>query len=40
MRLNPNASDVLIDASALKAGIYFAQKQTQTGINTIKLIKE
>jgi len=38
MRLNPNASNVVIDASALKAGVYFAQ--IQTGINTIKLIKE
>ena len=38
--LNPNSEEVSIDASTLPAGIYFARIKSETGSNSIKLIKE
>jgi hypothetical protein len=40
MSLNPNSSDVLIDGTSLKAGMYFAQIKTASGIQSLKLIKK
>lgn len=40
MTLNPNASDVVINATALKAGIYFAQIKTVSGLTSLKLVKK
>lgn len=40
MTLNPNASDVVIDASALNAGVYFAQIKTVSGLTSLKLVKK
>ena len=39
LSLAPNASEVNVDGSTLKSGLYFAQVKTETGINSIKLIK-
>ena len=39
LSLAPNASETVIDGSSLKSGLYFAQIKTETGINSIKLIK-
>lgn len=40
LSLTPNATDTVIDGSNLKAGLYFAQIKTESGINSIKLIKK
>lgn len=40
LRLSPNTTQATIDASVLKAGIYFAQIKTLSGINSVKLIKQ
>jgi hypothetical protein len=40
MTLNPNASDIVIDGTALKAGMYFAQIKTASGIQSLRLIKK
>tara|TARA_R110000868_G_scaffold325194_2_gene586000 strand:+ start:869 stop:2350 length:1482 start_codon:yes stop_codon:yes gene_type:complete len=40
LSLAPNTSDTIIDGSSLKAGLYFAQIKTETGISSIKLIKK
>jgi len=39
LSLNPNSEDVRIDASELPTGLYFVKIQTETGSNSIKLIK-
>ncbi len=39
LSLSPNTNEAVIDGSSLKAGLYFAQIKTATGINSIKLIK-
>ena len=39
LSLAPNASEVNVDGSTLKSGLYFAQVKTEAGINSIKLIK-
>lgn len=39
MTLKPNASDVVIDATALKAGVYFAKIETESGVSSLKLVK-
>jgi len=39
LSLAPNASEVNVDGSTLKSGLYFAQIKTEAGINSIKLIK-
>ena len=39
LSLAPNASEVNVDGSTLKSGLYFAQIKTESGINSIKLIK-
>jgi len=39
LSLAPNASETVIDGSTLKSGLYFAQIKTESGINSIKLIK-
>jgi hypothetical protein len=38
--VNPNANSVFIDASALNQGNYVAQVHLQSGVNSIRLIKE
>ena len=38
--LTPNTTETTIDASSLKSGLYFAQIKTQTGINSIKLVRK
>ena len=40
LSLNPNGSEVKIDASSLKSGLYFAKINTEKGTNSLKLIKE
>ncbi len=40
LSLTPRSSDVTIDASHLKAGLYIAKIQTTNGIGSLKLIKE
>ncbi len=37
--LNPNSSEAQIDASTLNTGLYFARIESNSGIKTIKLIK-
>lgn len=37
--LNPSSTEVKIDASSLKTGLYFARIESVSGIKTIKLIK-
>ncbi|WP_396602588.1 T9SS type A sorting domain-containing protein [Algibacter sp. R77976] len=39
LSISPNKAEAIIDGSNLKAGLYFAQIETATGINSIKLIK-
>lgn len=39
LSLSPNKTETVIDASNLKAGLYFAQIKTEKGVNSIKLIK-
>ena len=39
LSLNPNSSEVVIDASTLNTGLYFARIATDNGVNSIKLIK-
>lgn len=39
LSLKPNASEVNINASNLKTGLYFARVQTIKGVGTLKLIK-
>ena len=39
LSLAPNASETVIDGSNLKSGLYYAQIKTESGINSIKLIK-
>jgi len=39
MTLAPNASEVSIDGSALKNGVYFAKIQSDKGVSSIKLVK-
>ncbi|WP_170309895.1 glycosyl hydrolase [Seonamhaeicola maritimus] len=36
----PKSGEAKIDASKLKTGIYFAQIETESGINTLKLVKK
>lgn len=38
--LNPNSEEVTIDASELPTGLYFAKIYTNTGSNSVKLIKK
>lgn len=38
--LNPNSTEVQIDASTLNTGLYFARIESNSGIKTIKLIKK
>lgn len=38
--VNPNASEVLIDASTLKTGLYFAKISSANGSKTVKLVKK
>ncbi|GAL65352.1 glycosyl hydrolase family 16 [Jejuia pallidilutea] len=40
LKLSPNTSEARIDGSTLKAGIYFAQIKTLSGIDSVKLIKQ
>ena len=40
MSVFPKSQEVLIDGSALKPGIYFTQIKTDTGISSVKLVKE
>ena len=40
LSLSPNTSKTVIDGSSLKAGLYFAQIMTVSGIQSIKLIKK
>jgi hypothetical protein len=40
MSLSPNASEIEINASALKAGVYFAQIKTVSGLTSLKLVKK
>ncbi len=40
MSLNPNNTKLVIDGSGLKPGMYFALIKTETGMNTLKLIKK
>ncbi|GAA4891660.1 hypothetical protein GCM10023311_15090 [Flaviramulus aquimarinus] len=39
LSLTPNKTDTVIDGSSLRSGLYFAQIKTDTGISSIKLIK-
>ncbi len=39
LSLNPNSKNAIINGSALKAGLYFAQVKTKQGVNSLKLIK-
>lgn len=39
LSLNPRSAEAQIDASTLNTGLYFARIATDTGINSIKLIK-
>jgi len=39
LNMNPNKSDVTIDASTLPKGLYFAKLTTEIGSNSVKLIK-
>lgn len=39
LSLSPNTSETVINGSNLKSGLYFAQIKTETGINSIKLVK-
>ena len=39
LTLLPNNREAVIDGSNLKSGLYFAQIKTETGINSIKLVK-
>lgn len=39
MTLKPNANEVVIDATSLKDGVYFAQIITMSGMRSLKLIK-
>lgn len=38
--LSPNTTEATIDGASFKAGLYFAQIKTETGIITVKLIKK
>jgi len=40
MSLSPNSTSTSIDSSGLKAGLYFAQVKTQTGVASLKLVKK
>lgn len=40
LSLTPNANEAKIDGSSLKSGLYFAQIKTETGINSLKLVKK
>lgn len=40
LALTPNSSEAIISSSGLKSGIYFAQIETLTGIDNIRLIKQ
>jgi len=40
LNMNPNSSDVKIDASVLPSGLYFAEVSTEKGSGTLKLIKK
>lgn len=40
MTLNPNTVEATIDGSNLKSGLYFAQIKTDSGINSVKLVKQ
>ncbi|WP_345273506.1 glycosyl hydrolase [Flaviramulus aquimarinus] len=40
LSLSPNTNRTTIDGSSLKSGLYFAQIKTDTGINSIKLVKK
>jgi len=40
LTMTPNKNEVMIDASSLKTGLYFAKVQTPNGINSVKLIKK
>ncbi len=40
MSLEPNLEEVIIDASTLNTGLYLAKITTNSGIKTIKLVKE
>lgn len=40
MSLFPSSANVSIDGSSLKAGLYFAQIKTQTGVASLKLIRK
>ena len=40
LALTPNSSEATISSSGLKSGIYFAQIETLSGIDNIRLIKQ
>jgi hypothetical protein len=40
LSLKPNNTEVKIDGSSLKAGIYFAQVKTASGASSLKLVKQ
>ena len=40
LTFTPDASEVVIDGSTLKSGIYFAQIKTDNGTSSVKLIKK
>jgi hypothetical protein len=40
MLLEPNASEVTIDASSLNNGIYLAKIASENGVKTVKLVKD
>jgi chitodextrinase len=40
LSIAPNASEVTINGASLKAGLYFAQVKTASGISSLKLIKK
>ncbi|WP_282134706.1 T9SS type A sorting domain-containing protein [Seonamhaeicola maritimus] len=40
LSLSPNSNEAKIDGSSLEAGLYFAQIKTNSGINTLKLVKQ
>ena len=40
LSFSPNTTETIIDGSSLKAGLYFAQIKTETGTNSIKLVRK
>lgn len=40
LSIAPNDTEAIINATSLKAGLYFVQIKTANGLNTVKLVKE